>query len=182
MTKKELQKEVAKMAKRANTRLREIEKKELTKASVAYRYIETESKDKQSYLSKTKKGEIKFDTSLSKKSYNELKEEYAKLNTFLNESKTSTVRGVKNHYKSIYDTFIQNHPNSKMTFNQFGDMWRSGQIDKALRMFSSEQAVNIYQSEDNNLVDKVLESMDETTATYSDFLRELEKAKEITTN
>lgn len=182
MNKTELKKEVATLAKRANQRLREIEKQGLTKASNAYRYIETLANDKKQYTSTTKKGEIKFDTSLSKKSYNELSEEYAKLNTFLNESKTSTIKGIKAKYQKAYDTFKENNPNVQISFDEYGDLWRAKQIDKAVNMFGSNQAVKIYEQNDSDIVDKVIEQMDENQHTYSDFLEKLNETKEITTN
>ena len=64
---------VANEAKRANTRLRAIEKANLTNTS-AYENVRRMGFDDSKYISYTKNGEIKFRTDVSKMSESELKE------------------------------------------------------------------------------------------------------------
>ena len=87
MSKEELAKKVEKNYRKANDRLKALEKAGLTKASNAYRYIEREKYDEADYL--TKQGRFKKPT--KKMTRNDLLSEYVNLNRFLNESKTSTV-------------------------------------------------------------------------------------------
>ena len=145
MSKKELAKKIEKNYKKANDRLKALEKAGLTKASNAYRYIERESYDNAEYL--TKKGRFKKPN--KKMSRNELLSEYVNLNRFLNESKTSTVKGTKDRYKKAYNTYAKKAKqagNTPMTFEEYGDFWRSAKINKIADSFNISDLIN-YMSE-----------------------------------
>ena len=85
---------VASEAKRANTRLRAIEKADLTKTS-AYENVRRMVFDDSNYNAYTKKGEIKFRTVLSKMSESELKEHQRVIEDFV-QSKSSKAGEIKN--------------------------------------------------------------------------------------
>lgn len=141
MSKDELAKKIEKSYKKANNRLKSIEKAGLTKASNAYRYIERESYDNAEYL--TEKGRFKKPT--KKMSRNDLLSEYVNLNRFLNESKTSTVKGTKDRYKKAYNTYAKKTKKAggkPMSFEEYGDFWRSSKINKLLEQFGGSDLIN----------------------------------------
>ena len=92
---------VASEAKRANTRLRAIEKANLTKTS-AYENVRRMGFDDSKYIAYTKKGEIKFRTDVSKMSESELKEHQRVIEDFL-QSKSSKVGEIKKRRQQAYD-------------------------------------------------------------------------------
>lgn len=104
LTTKELKAGIQSLAKTANQRLRQLEKSGVAKSSPAYKYVErlfydmerskTESVKRNTFLTTTKNGNIKFVTALSKKKQSELRTEFTKLQDFLT-AKTSTVTGTK---------------------------------------------------------------------------------------
>lgn len=145
MSKEELAKKIEKNYKKANDRLKALEKAGLTKASNAYRYIERESYDNAEYL--TKKGRFKKPT--KKMSRNDLLSEYVNLNRFLNETKTSTVKGTKSRYKEAYKTYakkVKSAGNTPMSFEEYGDFWRSAKINKIAESINLSDLIN-YMSE-----------------------------------
>ena len=147
MSKEELAKKIEKSYKKANDRLKALEKAGLTKASNAYRYIERESYDNAEYL--TKRGRFKKPT--KKMSRNDLLSEYVNLNRFLNESKTSTVKGTKNRYKEAYKTYakkVKSAGNIPMSFEEYGDFWRSEKINKLMEHFGASDLVNFLSERD----------------------------------
>ena len=145
MSKEELAKKIEKNYKKANDRLKSIEKEGLTKASNAYRYIERESYDNAEYL--TKKGRFKKPS--KKMTRNDLLSEYVNLNRFLNESKTSTVKGTKSRYKEAYKTYakkVKSAGGKPMSFEEYGDFWRSAKINKIAESINLSDLIN-YMSE-----------------------------------
>ena len=99
--------DVAPMAKRANQRLRELEKRGLTEASHAYRYVERLTFDADSATAHDKKGHVKWNTNTRGKTYQQLQHEKAELERFLNEAKTSTVKGTKAQFEKGYKTYAE---------------------------------------------------------------------------
>lgn len=147
MSKEELAKKIEKSYKKANDRLKSIEKAGLTKASNAYRYIQREKYDDAEYL--TKKGRFKKPT--KKMSRNDLLSEYVNLNRFLNESKTSTVSGTKSRYKDAYKTYskkIKQAGGKPMSFEEYGDFWRSEKINKLMEHFGASDLINFLSERD----------------------------------
>ena len=92
---------VANEAKRANTRLRALEKANLTKTS-AYENVRRMGFDNSNYIAYTKNGEIKFRTDVSKMSESELKEHQQIIEDFL-QSKSSKVGEIKKRRQKAYD-------------------------------------------------------------------------------
>lgn len=82
------------LTKRANQRLRQLEKEGLDKSSLAYKYAEKKAFDDSKLFTTTKKGEIKFTTKVAKLTKEEKMRLEKELTKFL-EAKTSTVTGIK---------------------------------------------------------------------------------------
>ena len=139
--------DVAAMAKRANQRLRELEKHDLTKSSHAYRYVERLSYDKDSATAQDKKGRFKFNTNTRNKSYQELQHEKAELDRFLNSAKTSTVKGTLAQFEKAYQTYMANLTGKSgqkpLSRDEYGDMWRMRNMKKLKTMYGSSEAIKI---------------------------------------
>ena len=136
---KDIAVKVAKMAKTANQRLREIEKHGLTKSSNAYRYVERLAYDEDTATALDSKGRFKWSTNTRGKTWHQLKHELTELDRFLNHSKTSTVKGTRGLYDKAYDTYQAN--GGKLSRDDYGDMWRMRNIKKLKSMYGSREAV-----------------------------------------
>ena len=181
MSKEELAKKIEKSYKKANDRLKSIEKAGLTKASNAYRYIERESYDNAEYL--TKKGRFKKPN--KKMSRNELLSEYVNLNRFLNESKTSTVKGTKDRYKKAYNTYakkIKQAGGKPMSFEEYGDFWRSTKINKLLEQFGGSDLMNFLSERELSLNDleNIIAFLPDEDVTLFDLENAIDEYKSIT--
>lgn len=180
---------VRNLAKTANQRLREIEKQNLTKASNAYRYVERQAFDEQQFIAYTSKGQIKFDTNTRKKTFWELKEEVAELRTFLYESKTSTVKGTRERYRKSYEAYKENN-GTELSFEEFGEMWLQNNMKKAIKMYGSDVAVDIYSGEYSKAltmqeINDIIGQIDEGKATLTrlkSLVKDKEESKKLSTN
>lgn len=180
MSKKELEKKIEKNYKKANARLRALEKAGLTKASNAYRYIQRETYDNADYL--TEKGRFRKPT--KKMSRNELLSEYVNLNRFLNESKTSTVKGTQDRYKKAYKTYAKNIERvggKPMTFEEYGDFWRSTKINKLLEHFGASDLVNFLSERELKLDDfeNIVDFLPDDDVTFFDLENAVDEYKNI---
>ena len=180
MSKEELTKKIEKSYKKANDRLKSIEKAGLTKASNAYRYIERESYDNAEYL--TTKGRFKKPN--KKMSRNELLSEYVNLNRFLNESKTSTVKGTKDRYKKAYNTYakkIKQAGGKPMSFEEYGDFWRSTKINKLLEQFGGSDLMNFLSERELSLNDleNIIDFLPDEDITFFDLENAIDEYKSI---
>ena len=132
---------VASEAKRANTRLRAIEKANLTKTS-AYENVRRMGFDDSKYISYTKKGEIKFRTDVSKMSEQELKEHQRVIEDFL-QSKSSKVGEIKKRRQQAYDKWKKEKErqgqNVDMDVNEFSEFWELSIIKKLKNAYGSEE-------------------------------------------
>lgn len=97
-------KELMLLSKRANSRLRNLENKNLQHSSNAYKHIEMLSQNNKIF-SKTRKGEIKFSTNYTQLEKDGLLEEFQETVSKFLESKTSTKIGIDAKYKQGYETF-----------------------------------------------------------------------------
>ena len=180
MSKEELAKKIEKSYKKANDRLKSIEKAGLTKASNAYRYIERESYDNAEYL--TQKGRFKKPT--KKMSRNDLLSEYVNLNRFLNESKTSTVSGTKSRYKEAYKTYakkIKQAGGNPMSFEEYGDFWRSEKINKLMEHFGASDLVNFLSERDikPNELEDITDFLPDEDVTFFELENAIDEYKSI---
>ena len=132
---------VASEAKRANTRLRAIEKANLTNTS-AYENVRRMGFDDSKYISYTKKGEIKFRTDVSKMSESELKEHQRVIEDFL-QSKSSKVGEIKKRRQQAYDKWKKEKErqgqNIDMDVNEFSEFWELSIIKKLKDAYGSEE-------------------------------------------
>lgn len=132
---------VASEAKRANTRLRAIEKANLTKTS-AYQNIRRMGFDDSKHIAYTKKGEIKFRTDVSKMTESELKEHQRVIEDFL-QSKSSKVGEIKKRRQQAYDKWKKEKErqgqNIDMDVNEFSEFWELSIIKKLKDAYGSEE-------------------------------------------
>ena len=132
---------VASEAKRANTRLRAIEKANLTKTS-AYENVRRMGFDDSKNIAYTKKGEIKFRTDVSKMSESELKEHQRVIEDFL-QSKSSKVGEIKKRRQQAYDKWKKEKErqgqNIDMDVNEFSEFWELSIIKKLKDAYGSEE-------------------------------------------
>lgn len=108
MTEGQLKTYIHTVGKAANQRLRELEKQGLQKTSAAYRYIEKLGFDKDYAMGKTGAGQVKFNLRVRGRSFSELRHMVATIEGFM-QGKSSTVTGIKDIYKTAYDTYAKNH-------------------------------------------------------------------------
>lgn len=132
---------VANEAKRANTRLRALEKAKLTKTS-AYENVRRLGFDDSKHIAYTKKGEIKFRTDVSKMSEEELKEHQRVIEDFL-QSKSSKVGEIKKRRKQAYDKWKKEKErqgqNIDMDVDEFSEFWELSNIKKLKDNLGSDE-------------------------------------------
>lgn len=132
---------VASEAKRANTRLRAIEKANLTKTS-AYENVRRMGFDGSKHIAYTKKGEIKFRTDVSKMSESELKEHQRVIEDFL-QSKSSKVGEIKKRRQQAYNKWKKEKERQGQTIdmdvNEFSEFWELSIIKKLKDAYGSEE-------------------------------------------
>ena len=132
---------VASEAKRANTRLRAIEKANLTKTS-AYENVRRMAFDDSKHIAYTKNGEIKFRTDVSKMSESELKEHQRVIEDFL-QSKSSKAGEIKKRRQKAYDKWKKEKErqgqNIDMDVNEFSEFWELSIIKKLKDAYGSEE-------------------------------------------
>lgn len=141
MTKSAMQNLLKDYTRRANRRLRDLERAGISSSSNAYRYVERlaydREKDSTTTLSET--GKIKFRTDIKNMSEKELKKQLAILETFLT-SKTSTIGGINRKYKKAYETF-KNNVFSNISFEDYISMYDYEALVEYQKMYGS-QAMN----------------------------------------
>ena len=132
---------VASEAKRANTRLRAIEKANLTSTS-AYENVRRMGFDGSKHIAYTKKGEIKFRTDVSKMSESELKEHQRVIEDFL-QSKSSKVGEIKKRRQQAYDKWKKEKErqgqNIDMDVDEFSEFWELSNIKKLKDNLGSDE-------------------------------------------
>ena len=132
---------VANEAKRANTRLRAIEKAKLTKTS-AYENVQRLGFDGSKNIAYTKKGEIKFRTDVSKMSESELKEHQRVIEDFL-QSKSSKVGEIKKRRQRAYDKWKKEKERQGQTIDididDFSEFWELSNIKKLKDNLGSDE-------------------------------------------
>ena len=132
---------VANEAKRANTRLRALEKAKLTKTS-AYEDVRRLGFDGSNNIAYTKKGEIKFRTDVSKMSEEELKEHQRVIEDFL-QSKSSKAGEIKKRRQRAYDKWKKEKERQglevDMDVDEFSEFWELSNIKKLKDNLGSDE-------------------------------------------
>lgn len=158
--------------KRANQRLRELEKQGLTNAS-AYRYIQNKFKDGSQLFALDSKGRVKFRTDVSHIPQQQLANFQNVIQHFL-DKKTSTVRGIKKTQQNAYETFIKNHPELNISLNEYQLLWESKVFRTQAGVWSSEVAIDVISSiyEHKGNMTETLQFLDEHRNAYVSFFEE----------
>ena len=141
--------EVSKMAKTANQRLREIEKRGLQSPSHAYRYVERLYADQDSATDVDSRGRFKWSTNTRKKTYQELQHEKAELERFLYHAHTSTVSGTRAQYSKGYQTYknkMAGLGRVPLSEQDYADMWRQKNMQSRKKDYGSDQIMDIYEA------------------------------------
>ena len=132
---------VANEAKKANTRLRAIEKANLTNTS-SYQNIRRMGFDDSKNIAYTKKGEIKFRTDVSKMTESELKEHQRVIEDFL-QSKSSKVGEIKKRRQQAYNKWKKEKErqgqNIDMDVDEFSEFWELSNIKKLKDSLGSDE-------------------------------------------
>ena len=153
---------VANEAKRANTRLRAIEKANLTNTS-AYENVRRMGFDDSKNIAYTKKGEIKFRTDVSKMSESELKEHQRVIEDFL-QSKSSKVGEIKKRRQKAYDKWKKEKErqgqNIDMDVNEFSEFWELSIIKKLKNAYGSEEVEYMVLTYGEGTVIETIEEME----------------------
>ena len=153
---------VANEAKKANTRLRAIEKANLTRTS-AYENVRRMGFDDSKNISYTKKGEIKFRTDVSKMTETELKEHQRIIEDFL-QSKSSKVGEIKKRRQKAYDKWKKEKErqgqNIDMDVDEFSEFWELSNIKKLKDNLGSDEVELLITEYDEKSVMETLEELE----------------------
>ena len=172
---------VANEAKRANTRLRAIEKANLTKTS-AYEYVRRLGFDDSKNIAYTKKGEIKFRTDVSKMSETELKEHQRVIEDFL-QSKSSKAGEIKKRRQRAYEKWKKEKErqgqNIDMDVNEFSEFWELSVIKKLKNAYGSvEVEVMVLTYGESTVIETIQEMEKEGLNPYNMSIQELHNRME----
>lgn len=172
---------VANEAKRANTRLRAIEKANLTKTS-AYENVRRMGFDGSNSIGYTKKGEIKFRTDVSKMSESELKEHQQVIEDFL-QSKSSKAGEIKKRRQKAYDKWKKEKErqgqNIDMDVNEFSEFWELSIIKKLKNAYGSKEVeLMIQQYGESTVIETIKEMEKEGLNPYNMTILELNNRME----
>ena len=126
---------------RANTRLRNLEKRDLT-SSNAYRYVDENFGGRFSARG------------VNKMTHNELVHLVTELTKFLN-AKTSTVRGVKRAYSKSYNTLVKKYNLSNLSFENFVSIMENESIESFKSRYGSSQLVRMLGISNDKNIDSI---------------------------
>lgn len=172
---------VANEAKRANTRLRALEKANLTKTS-AYENVKRMGFDDSNSIAYTKKGELKFRTDVSKMTESELKEHQRVIEDFL-QSKSSKVGEIKKRRQKAYDKWKKEKErqgqNIDMDVDEFSEFWELSIIKKLKDVYGSvEVEVMVLSYGESTVIETIEEMEKEGLNPYNMTIQELHNRME----
>lgn len=142
--------DVEKLVKKANQRLRELEKQGLANSSEAYQYIMNKAnknlagKSKVKMFSTTAKGQIKFRTDLAtlkKANKNTYKALIKTVEGFI-EAKTSTPTGISEKNKQTYESF-KNTTGYTGSISEFDDLWKNTEFIELTKRYGVSDVINM---------------------------------------
>lgn len=152
---------VANEAKRANTRLRALEKAGYTDLA-SYANVKRLSFDNSNSISYTKKGEIKFRTDVSRMNESELKEHQRIIEEFLN-SKSSKVSEINNRRKKAWENWKKEQERQgkevKMNVKEFSEFWTKSIIMKLKEAYGSDEVQSLVDEYGEASVIEVVQDM-----------------------
>lgn len=149
MAKYELKSQYDTLIKRANQRLRQLEKSGKENTS-AYSYIKDLQSKGRSYIVTDKHGNVKFRTDTSKLNPQQLSNEILQVERFL-QAKTSTVKGITKLHQKAYKTFKQKYGLTKekgfdentFTFNDYLTLYKVGIVKSFNDKYGSDATSRI---------------------------------------
>ena len=157
-------KELMNLAKRANARLRNLEKKGATKTSNAYRHIEALADRRKDIFSTTVHGEIKFRTDYTGIEKDNALEDYEKtLNKFI-DAKTSTSSGISEKYDKAYQSFVSNPNNPNISKEAYVDMFNRSQTSAWYEALDSKSKMILAEMLENGQITQ--DTLDKLDAKY----------------
>lgn len=140
--------DLEKLAKRANQRLRQMEKSGVAKISSAYRELSARAYDRRGSMTMTKSGNIAFRRDFSKMSTAELADLAENLEAFFG-LKTTTVRATREAYEASYKTYMERATGKKaklegkaytpLTRSQYNALWTAS----SSKAFGYEKVLNV---------------------------------------
>ena len=152
---------VANEAKRANTRLRALEKAGYTDLA-SYANVKRLSFDNSHSISYTKKGEIKFRTDVSRMNESELKEHQRIIEEFLN-SKSSKVSEINSRRKKAWENWKKEQERQgkevKMDVKEFSEFWTKSIIMKLKEAYGSDEVQSLVDEYGEASVIEVVQDM-----------------------
>lgn len=171
---KAVSEDVEKLIKRANQRLRQLEKDGLANQSKAYQYIMNKatknlaSGTKVKQFAYTRSDEIKFRTDLAtlKKTNKNVYKAVVKLASGFLDAKSSTKIGIEDATKQSYEGF-KNKTGFSGSFNEFSDLWDNTNFVTLIQRFGVSDTVSMADnlSEQFNIsFDEALQGMVESGA------------------
>lgn len=140
---KELKSYIKNVGKAQNQRLRELEKKDLAKSSLAYKHIEKLDYMHDDAISKTRKGQIKFNLRVRTKDINQLRHQAKLIHDFAN-AKTSTPTGIKNMTYKGFEKFKKEYESKFGTeydkdFRYFAEFYTNEKVKRFSEMYGSQE-------------------------------------------
>lgn len=133
--------ELQSATKRINQRLRQLEKSGVAQASNWYKYVERLQYDDSSIVTSTKDGKLKIRTDITKMSRNELKA----LKNFLtktNESKTSTVKGVRQMYQKGFESYKQT-TGSNISLEDYTNLYSDNRFKAIIQKYGYSETMSL---------------------------------------
>lgn len=176
---------VANEAKRANTRLRALEKAGYTDLA-SYANIKRLSFDNSNSISYTKKGEIKFRTDVSRMNESELKEHQRIIEEFLN-SKSSKVSEINKRRKKAWENWKKEQERQgkevKMDVKEFSEFWTKSIIMKLKEAYGSDEVQSLVDEYgEASVIEVVQDMLKKGLNPYGDIKELREKLDNFNTN
>lgn len=179
---KAVSEDIEKLIKRANQRLRQLEKDELANTSKAYQYIMNKalknmaSKSKTKMFSYTASGDIKFRTDLAtlKKQNKNVYKALINVATGFTEAHTSTRIGIEDANKKSYEGFV-NKTGFTGDFAEFSDLWKNKEFELLTKKFGVSDTITLAQDLADKFsmeFDDVISLMKDSNATSEEGVRE----------
>ena len=170
---KAVSEDIEKLIKRANQRLRQLEKDELANQSKAYQYIMKKasknlaSDTKVKMFSYTRSGEIKFRTDLAKlmKENKNVYKALIRTATGFTESKSSTKLGMEDAIKQSYNTYKEK-TGFKGSYTEWADRWSNDEYQYLVKVYgvsSADELISITADNFSFSFDKALHEVYEAT-------------------
>lgn len=174
---KEQKAQIRKDIKKANQRIRNIEKSGLEIFSYAYRWIQENKQSK--VFKRTRNNEIKFNTSIASLNEEELSALVSRVEQFLN-FETSTKIGINKYIKKRYEKFKEREKGSKygkMKEEEFENLLVT-KIKELVNKYGSDQVYAVLESVPEATQSDILEWAEEMIKGDYDYFEMLDKLRQ----